>query len=105
MVGVLVVEADELAPGGAGRVVFANAAVLEARDLAADVGLEDFEVKRRGGGGARDFPDAQAVGAFIVEGDVVGDVEVAVVVGAEEVGFVDAFVVRGGEADAGEGLA
>lgn len=95
------VQRHELGPRRAGRVVLADAAVLEAHDLAADVGFEDLEVEGRRRRRARDLPDLELVGALVVEGDVVGDGDVAVVVGAQKVCFVDTLVVRGCEADSG----
>jgi len=86
-----------------GRVVLADAPVLEAHALVAHVGDQHVEVEGCGGGGARDLPDLERVGTLVVgygpgwEGLFV----VRVRVGAEEVGFADLAGVGGCEADAG----
>ena len=84
----------------AGRVILANAAVLEAPALATQLRLEHLEVKGRCARCAGDLPDAQRVCALVVRHDPVGHVCVMVVVGTQQVRLVDAPVVHGRKTDA-----
>ena len=82
------IQTHKFGPGSTRRIVFSDATVFEFLGFVLDVGNQGFEVKRCGGGGASDLPDAEFFGANVVLGDEFGGYGgIDVVVGTEQVGL------------------